>query len=74
MNNMTDEETAVCRGCGMKLNGKPYYMGGIARHPKTGEQCNASFWGGYVCSDRCDDIADERQKESIDAHVTSNRY
>ena len=62
------EETAECRGCGMKLIGKPYYTGGTARHPKTGKQCSVSFWGGFVCSDNCDITADRRQKQSIDEH------
>lgn len=48
------DETAVCRGCGMELMGKPYYMGGLAYHPRTGEQCKINFYGGFVCSHWCD--------------------
>jgi len=62
-------KTAECRGCGMKLIGNPYHMGGIARHPKTNEQCGVSYWGGYVCSDACDNSADREQKRSIDIHA-----
>jgi hypothetical protein len=38
----------------MELRGKPYYMGGVARHPITGEQAKVNHYGGYVCSRRCD--------------------
>ena len=53
---MTDlkELVATCRGCGRALNGKPYYMGGDAFHPVTGERCPISYYGGYVCSEDCD--------------------
>lgn len=49
-----EAETAVCRGCGRKLIGKPFYRGGGARHPKTGERCPSNYFGGYVCSETCD--------------------
>ncbi len=62
------EETAVCRGCGMKLKGKPYHLGGIARHPETNKVCESNFYGGYVCSDSCDSYSTSRQKRSIDEH------
>jgi len=65
---MNEEQEAECRGCGMKLIGKPYHLGGGARHPKTNEQCSVSFWGGYVCSDDCDRSADRKQKQSIDRY------
>lgn len=48
------EETAVCRGCGMALNGKPYHMGGSAYHPQTGARCPSNHYGGFVCSEGCD--------------------
>jgi len=64
------EKTAVCRGCGMKLIGQPYLVGGGARHPKTNELCRAAFWGGYVCSPICYIATDSRQKQSIDDHAT----
>lgn len=32
------KETAECRGCKMKLRGEPYYKGGRAFHPVTGEE------------------------------------
>ncbi len=65
-------ETAECRGCGMKLKGKPYHLGGPAYHPKTNEMCNVSFWGGFVCSDACDRESDQRQERSIDEHNRAN--
>ena len=48
------EETAECRGCRMKLRGKPYYMGGRAYHPVTGAECKINYYGGFVCSRECD--------------------
>lgn len=65
---MSEEKTAECRGCGMKLVGKPFHMGGQARHPITNALCHVSFWGGFVCSDECDRESDMRQKASIDDH------
>lgn len=47
-------EVATCRGCRRVLNGKPYYMGGSAYHPDTGERCPANHFGGFVCSEQCD--------------------
>lgn len=53
---MTDKnvETAECRGCGTPLRGKPYYMGGDAYHPKTGNKAKVNHYGGFVCSEDCD--------------------
>lgn len=50
----TADEVATCRGCGIVLRGKPYYMGGSAYHPRTGERCKVSHYGGFVCSHSCD--------------------
>jgi len=49
-----NNEKATCRGCGKELVGKPYYMGGHATHPKTGELCKINQYGGFVCSRECD--------------------
>lgn len=53
-------ETAMCRGCGRELDGKPFYMGGSAYVPGTktrsrpyGVQALSHFYGGYVCSASC---------------------
>lgn len=62
------EETAVCRGCGMNLKGKPYRMGGSAYHPKTNEQCPVNFYGGFVCSYRCDEKASLQHERSMPGH------
>lgn len=62
------KEQAECRGCKRKLIGKPYYRGGIARHPETRGQCAINFYGGYVCSDRCDKLATKEMECSIDNH------
>lgn len=45
---------AKCRGCGLVLKGKDYSLGGSAYHPRTGEQCPANHYGGFVCSEACD--------------------
>lgn len=66
-------DTAKCRGCNLELIGNPYHLGGIARHPETRKECARSHYGGYVCSDSCDDAVTRRMKESIDDHVTSQR-
>jgi len=48
------EDIARCRYCGKKLNGPAYHLGGIARLPDTGERAPVNYYGGYVCSYRCD--------------------
>ncbi|KKM67024.1 hypothetical protein LCGC14_1475400 [marine sediment metagenome] len=45
---------AKCRGCGKELIGKPYYLGGPAYDPETGDQAKTNFYGGFVCSYGCD--------------------
>ncbi len=45
---------ATCRGCGIGLNGTPYHLGGVARHPVTREDCRVNHYGGWVCSEDCD--------------------
>lgn len=67
------EETAVCRGCGKKLNGKPYYMGGAAYHPETKEQCPVNQYGGYVCSYNCDKRASEELEGTMPGHSRGSR-
>jgi len=67
-------EQAECRGCGMTLKGKPYYMGGAAYHPTTREQCKINFYGGYVCSDDCDRAVNNEMKRSIDEHTDPLGY
>lgn len=47
-------DVATCRGCGRELDGAPYYLGGPAYDPITKERCKVNFYGGYVCSERCD--------------------
>jgi len=74
MKDNAEERGAECRGCGMALEGTPYYKGGNARHPKTGNVCAVNFYGGYVCSDGCDQVSTRRQERSIDEHVRSSRH
>lgn len=58
-------EVAKCRGCGMVLKGEPYYKGGAAYHPRTGDRCKSNFFGGFVCSSSCDRSSSLRQLSSI---------
>jgi hypothetical protein len=59
---------AVCRGCGKELKGKPYYMGGSAYDPKTGEQCKGNYYGGFVCSESCDRNASLEIERTMPGH------
>lgn len=61
----TSTETARCRHCRRELRGKPYYMGGRAYHPDTGEQCPVNYYGGFVCSWECDYRASVAQESSF---------
>ena len=63
------DDKAVCRGCGLVLNGKPYYMGGFAYHPRTGNRCPSNYYGGFVCSERCDRKASLELEQSMPGHV-----
>lgn len=69
---MSDEQ-ATCRGCGMALRGKAYHLGGRAFHPKTGEECPANHYGGFVCSEACDYRASVRQHASMPGCSTATR-
>ena len=64
----SSEEHAVCRGCGMVLKGKPYFMGGQAYHPLTNQQCPANYYGGFICSQECDYRASLEQERSMPGH------
>ncbi len=59
------DEQATCRGCGMVLRGKAYYLGGPAFHPRSGEECPVNHYGGFVCSEQCDYRASVRQLASM---------
>jgi len=60
-----DDTVARCRGCGRELRGKPYWMGGSAYHPDTGEQAKVNFYGGFVCSRGCDRRASLELEDSM---------
>lgn len=74
-----EAETAVCRGCGRVLDGKPYHCGGSAYVPGTKTRSNPSgvkalchFYGGFVCSAGCNrrvfnDMASHNVYSSEDA-------
>jgi hypothetical protein len=65
-----DDGVATCRGCRRVLRGKPYYMGGNAYDPETGEQCKKNHYGGYVCSFSCDYRAVVDLESSMPGHGT----
>lgn len=66
--------TATCRGCGRKLIGKPYYMGGgaILPGPKM-EPARVNVYGGYVCSEDCDRRASLDMEQSMPGHGGQTR-
>jgi hypothetical protein len=49
----------------MVLRGKPFYMGGDAYRPDTGERCRKNHYGGYVCSEACDRGSSQRLEDSM---------
>jgi hypothetical protein len=63
-----NDEKAICRWCKRELRGKPYYMGGQAYHPDTGEQCKVNYYGGFVCSEHCDYRSSLELEESMPGH------
>ncbi|MGA7885255.1 MAG: hypothetical protein WCA44_05885 [Acidobacteriaceae bacterium] len=67
------QETAICRGCGMKLDGKPYRLGGSAYHPRTGKRCPANHYGGHVCSPTCDFNSSLRLEQTMPGHGPEQR-
>ncbi|WP_215754239.1 hypothetical protein [Acetobacter sp. P5B1] len=61
-------QTAECRWCGMRLQGKPYFMGGNAYHPRTGERAKINHYGGFVCSKACDRRSSLDLERSMPGH------
>ena len=60
---------AKCRGCGKELTGKPYFTGNLyAFNPKTGEEAKINYYGGFVCSEKCDRNACARLEGSMPGH------
>jgi len=62
-------DKAKCRHCGLVLDGKPYYMGGVAFHPRTREICKINYYGGFVCSRECDKGASLDLERSMPGHT-----
>lgn len=65
------KEVAVCRGCGKHLIGEPYYKGAGAYLPRTMEAAKVNFYGGYVCSERCDFNASLELERTMPGHTAS---
>lgn len=63
-------DTAVCRGCGRELRGKPYHLGGLAYLPLEmgGGQAKRNFYGGWVCSRQCDFNSSLRLEQTMPGH------
>jgi len=68
------ETQAVCRGCGLKLRGSPYYKGGLAYHPNPGGEVYACYYGGWVCSRSCEVRACVELEGSMPGCSTVNSY
>lgn len=75
MSTTTDklEEQAKCRHCRKPLLGKPYYMGGPAFIPETNEQAKVNYYGGFVCSQRCDYNASLSLEQSMPGHGSEQK-
>lgn len=61
-------EGAKCRNCGLKLLGKPYAQMQQVTNPNTREACKQNYYGGYVCSKRCDYEASLELERSMPGH------
>jgi hypothetical protein len=67
------EDKAHCRHCKMILNGEPYYTGKQAFHPLTKERAKSNYYGGFVCSERCDYNASLDLEQSMPGHMGQTR-
>lgn len=65
----TAKEAAECRNCRRVLRGKPFWAGGSAYDPKTGEQAKVCHYGGFVCSRVCDYRACLELEQSMPGHT-----
>ena len=68
---------AVCRGCGRRLNGSPYFKGGRAYVPRqdgsNGQEAKVNYYGGWVCSRGCDHRASLELEQSMPGHGWSQK-
>lgn len=70
MHSCTDTQ-AVCRGCGRKLEGSPYWKGGRAAvwvNGRYSHAAKANYYGGWVCSRSCDYRASLELEGSMPGH------
>lgn len=76
MHHCTDTQ-AVCRGCGQRLNGSPYFKGGAAYVPRAdgsnGPQAKSNYFGGWVCSRECDYRASLELERDMPGHGHKQR-
>lgn len=72
-----NQETATCRHCGRALIGKAYCYGGAAYIPNAvgvaGRRAPVNYYGGFVCSERCDYQAALELEQSMPGHGWSQR-
>lgn len=66
-------KVATCRGCGRQLKGEPYYTGKLAYIPETGEIAKINYYGGFVCSYRCDFNSSLELEQSMPGHGASQK-
>lgn len=62
------DNTSVCRGCGKKLNGNGSPGNGVY-DPKTKQDAKWNYYGGWVCSERCDYNASLELERSMPGHT-----
>ena len=71
------EDPATCRHCGRILIGREYCRGGDAyipnAHGRPGRRAPVNYYGGYVCSRRCDYEAALALEQSMPGHGYSQK-
>lgn len=80
MSHSCTDTQAVCRGCGRNLQGSPYFKGGQAyvpaanpRHEYDRTPAKRNYYGGWVCSRRCDHRSSLELEQSMPGHGWSQQ-
>lgn len=58
----------TCRGCGKKLSGSNT-QGNYVHDPETKEAAKWNYYGGWVCSERCDYNSSLELERSMPGHM-----
>jgi hypothetical protein len=61
------ENNVKCRGCGKPLKGSGRQMDCVT-DPETGKEAKWNYYGGYVCSERCDYNSSLELERSMPGH------